>query len=377
MQTTIFNKSYIWTTLDDHALRSDEEIISLCRVNLVFLDQTMYGIIRKIRAPNPVELEQKTPSTATTRKKSTKKTCRDSTWSKTAKKTEQKPKQAPAREKRSRTLSESRQVTFGIQAPPTVTRSVRSNRQNIDYLTLNDGLEDDEVSSPKRKKRTTYRPCSGPSATHQAARKHTASPKPKSVPKMGNMTTLPALPSSTAKRAPDTDLTGVPSVTDDQILPDLVPEQEDLDTLQATGAISTEEEMDAAAALLSLGEVRDDTLDGGDDNAELMPIGGQNVPVDAVPEPICLDQLSVDKAIEGLIQSEEQTKDDTTNDQPDDQPEQPTPAPKPDNVPKSKDSPKKQKPDRGTEDHDKPEPAMKGTLEMKTYTLKKKIETKR
>ena len=311
-----------------------------------------------------------------TRKKSTKKTCRDSTRSKTAKKTKQKPKQAPAREKRSRTLSESCQVTFGIQAPPTVTRSVQSNRQNIDYLTLNDGLEDDEVSSPKRKKRTTYRPCSGPSATRQAARKHTAFPKPKSVPKMGNTTTLPAVPSSTAKRAPDTDLTGIPSVTDDQILPDLVPEQEDPDTSQATGAISTEEEMDAAAALLSLGEVRDDTLDGGEDNAELMPIGGQNVPVDAAPKPIRLDQLSVDKAIAGLIQSEEQTKDDTTNDQPDDQPEQPTPAPKPDNVPKSKDSPKKQKPDHGTEDHDKPELATKGILETKTYTLKKKIETK-
>ena len=74
-------------------------------------------------------------------------------------------KQAPAREKRSRTLSESRQVTFGISAPPTVSRSIQNNQQNIDYLTLNDGLEDDEVSSAKRKKKTTYRPRSGPSAT--------------------------------------------------------------------------------------------------------------------------------------------------------------------------------------------------------------------
>ena len=170
--------------------------------------------------------------------------------------------------------------------------------------------------------------------------------------------------------APDTDLTGVPSIIDNQILPDLVLDREDPDTSQATGAISTEEEMDAAAALLSLGEVRDDTLDGGDDNAELMPIGGQNMPVDAAPEPICLDQLSVDKAIAGLIQSEDQNKDETTNDKNEQQTEHPTPSTNPD-------SPEKQKSDRGTEDLDQPEPATKGTLRTKTYTLKKKTETKK
>ena len=153
-------------------------------------------------------------------------------------------------------------------------------------------------------------------------------------------------------------------------------EQEDPDTSHATGAISTEEEKDAAAALLSLGEVRDDMLDDDNDNAELMPIEGQNVPVDIAPEPIHLDQMSVDKAIAGMIQSEKQTKDDMTNDQPKDQLEQPTPAPKPDNVSKSDDGPAKQETDRSTEDQDKTEPAMKGTLKTKTYTLKKKIDTK-
>ena len=89
-------------------------------------------------------------------------------------------------------------------------------------------------------------------------------------------------------------------------------EYEDPDTSQAAWAISTEEEMDAAAVLLSLGEVRDDTLDG-DDYAELMPIAGQNVAVDAAPEPIHLDQVSVDKAIAGLIQ-DDQNKDTMTDD---------------------------------------------------------------
>ena len=39
-----------------------------------------------------------------------------------------------------------------------------------------------------------------------------------------------------------------------------------------------------------------------------MPIGGQNAPIDAAPEPIRLDQGSVDNTIAGLIQEEEETK---------------------------------------------------------------------
>ena len=48
IHTAVFNKGYVWTTLMDHVLRSDEEIISLCGVNLLFLDETTYGILRKI-----------------------------------------------------------------------------------------------------------------------------------------------------------------------------------------------------------------------------------------------------------------------------------------------------------------------------------------
>ena len=123
-------------------------------------------------------------------------------------------------------------------------------------------------------------------------------------------------------------------------------EHEDPDTAHATGTISTEEEMDAAAALLSLGEVRDDTLDDDNDNAELMPIGGQNVPVDIAPQPIRLDQMSVDNAIAGMIQSEEQTKDAMTKEQVEDQPEQSMPASKLDDVSKLDDGPATKKTDQ-------------------------------
>ena len=53
IHTSVFNKSYVWTTLMDHVNRSDEEIIALCGINLVFLGHTIHGIIRDIRTPQP------------------------------------------------------------------------------------------------------------------------------------------------------------------------------------------------------------------------------------------------------------------------------------------------------------------------------------
>ena len=148
IHTVIFNKRYVWITLTDHVLRSDEEIISLCGTNLVFLDYTTYGIIKDIRAPNPTETKKKTsPVSTPAHRKSSKTTCRDSTR-KPMKQTEQKSN--TSRGKRARTLNESRQETFGITAPVTNTsRTVRSSRQMINYLTLNDGLEDDTPVSLK------------------------------------------------------------------------------------------------------------------------------------------------------------------------------------------------------------------------------------
>ena len=226
VEMAIYNKSYVWTTLSDHVYQSDQEIYSLCGVNLMFLDKTTYGIIKNIRVPNLDEVQQPTPKTAIGHKNLAKKTCRESGRGRTPKKSETKPK----REKRSRTLSESHQVTFGIAQPPVVSRSIHSNRQNIDYLTLNDGLEDNEVSSPKHRRKATYRPRSGPSSTWQDARKYTASSESQGVKRTRSNSTLPAVPSSASRSTPSDELTGVPDKIDDQILPNLVLEHEDPDT---------------------------------------------------------------------------------------------------------------------------------------------------
>ena len=55
--------------------------------------------------------------------------------------------------------------------------------------------------------------------------------------------------------------------------------------------------------MLSLGDPRDDTLEG-DENAQLMPIGGPSNVVDANPVPIKLDQINVDSVIANIVQHE-------------------------------------------------------------------------
>ena len=53
IHTSVFNKSYVWTTLMNHVNRSDDKIISLSGINLIYLGATTYGIIRDIQTPHP------------------------------------------------------------------------------------------------------------------------------------------------------------------------------------------------------------------------------------------------------------------------------------------------------------------------------------
>ena len=81
-----------------------------------------------------------------------------------------------------------------------------------------------------------YRPGSSPSATRQAASKHTVSPESKSALKSKTAGTLPAIPTSTYTSSSIIVRDhALPGVLDEQKLPDLVLEQDDPDTSQATG----------------------------------------------------------------------------------------------------------------------------------------------
>ena len=65
VHVSVFNKSYVWTTLMRHIDRSDEEIMQLCEINLVLTGPCEYGILRDIRHPVqniPVHTSSKTVS---------------------------------------------------------------------------------------------------------------------------------------------------------------------------------------------------------------------------------------------------------------------------------------------------------------------------
>ena len=156
IHTAVFNKSYIWTTLANHVTCSDEEIMWLCGVNLVFLGPTKYGILHDICHPNSsVSVE---PSTTPTSKSSyaanprnKKSTCHEGTWGLAPKPQKGYGHGKCANQgKRPQTLSESQSQNYGIVMLIANTHSLHSSRQPIDYLGLNDGLEEDIPLSPKR-----------------------------------------------------------------------------------------------------------------------------------------------------------------------------------------------------------------------------------
>ena len=114
--------------------------------------------------PPPSALDHK-PSSAKNEHRKT--TCRTGTRTSV-----KKPKSTSATKKKVRTLSENCSELYRISdtAEPTVTsRSRRRSRRDIDYLTLNDGLEEDSVESPKRRKASYPPNRRGPSADRVAA----------------------------------------------------------------------------------------------------------------------------------------------------------------------------------------------------------------
>ena len=361
IHTSVFNKSYVWTILMDHVSRSDEEIIALCGVNLVFLGPTIYGIICDIRTPQPESNPIPLQPTGQSSKRDRKVTCRDSTRGYKTSDKHGKGRGHGSHGKRSQTLSESRQENFGISISNITPRTVRSSRQPIDYLSLNDGYEDETPDNPKQQRKDMYRPQSGPSANRLAAHKLMSSPESVTVEEDAPAVTLSAIPTTSGD---EETLTGIP--IEDQKLPDLVVNQNQLDTVApdnveettiAVNTVSTEEDLEAASMLLSLGDTCDDTLDDDDENAQLMPIGGINVPVDVAPEPLRLDQVSVDNAIAGIVETENLEKYLTVGET------------------TVKPAAADPLPDMGDQADNEPA-AMKGSLKTKTYVLKKKPDSK-
>ena len=281
----------------------------------MFIGPCDYGILRDIRHPVQSILVHTNPKTPLSSKpkasKNNKKTtcCENRATNRKRDRSVGKESKQATSEKRARTLSESRSKNYGITPPP---RTLRNGLLPIDYLTLDDGFDNDTVISPRKRKRAMHRPRIAPSATRVATQKHTTSSEEQSADKKSlklSMSALSAIPStSKASNIATPILTGVLTLQNADTLPDLVLNRETLnpELPSSTGVdpVSTEEELDAIDALLSLGEVRDNVLED-DDNAELMPVGAPTNNIDVAPVPVTLDQLNVDTAIAEIVQAEE------------------------------------------------------------------------
>ena len=292
------------------------------------------------------------PSTLDHKPSSAKKERRKTTCRKGTRTSVKKPKSTPATRKKACTLSENRSELYGISdtaEPAVMSRSRRRSRRDIDYLTLNDGLEEDSVESPKRRKKASYPPNRrGPSVGRVAAQQVTSpenspeaiattsmsalkgipSGSPNSVAKSsGSSCVLPlpgiqGMPKSTqetsqpaqesSQEAPIALLTkndlSMPDNPQQDKLPDLVTVKTGKDAGTAVTLavdtitenpksdhpmetfnvypLSTEDELDAVDALLSLSGIRDKSADPTMENELLMPIGGANLPLDVAPVPI-------------------------------------------------------------------------------------------
>ena len=126
IHTSVFNKSYVWTMLLNHVNRSDDEIISLSGINLIYLGATTYGIIRDIRTlhPHPQPNPTLRKPQGHTSKCANKVTCRSGSC---GRKTAGKLSTGRGRGnhgKASQTLSKPRQENYGIIATNVTPRSV-------------------------------------------------------------------------------------------------------------------------------------------------------------------------------------------------------------------------------------------------------------
>ena len=256
-------------------------------------------------------------------------------------------------------------------------------------------LKKKPLPGPKRRKKNTHRPKNEPSAQRVWAQCQMSSPTAKTTTSsLGASPSLPGVPGVETEPIPSTStedstistLPGIPpnktsqtSVTqsltglpDTVTLPDLV-----LDHSTAENTNIVEQDLEAASALLNLGDTRDSTLDDDTDNTDLMPIGGiGSVPLDVAPQPLRLDQVSVDAAIAGIVQTEENNEnpaDDTTK-----PPAGTTPIVDNLDVPVET---AKQEDDIPlatlAKTLEKPKLPVKGVLKTKTYSLKKKPDSKR
>ena len=308
----VYTNDFCWSTLLNQFRLSEDALYERSKVKLVYVGHHMFIELKDIRLPKLTPLvPAQTPKSVAKKPKPNKRS-----------------KKVTSRGDKPKRTKKSGEPIRPVTPPPP--RPTRRNRESIDYLKRNDGLEEPVVESPKQKKHKPYSPPprAGPSTTRQAARKRKScqdiTEEMKLLDLVSNTSTSDALNGGTLTDPPrkstctqalgqlnaPTNNLAVEQTRNDSIISSKtptsdVPSEPEKVTVQPSvepighDTYTTTDEEDAIEALLALGELPDtsNTVAMQNDNEQLMPIGNFNTGTDINPVEIKLGTDDVAKAI--------------------------------------------------------------------------------
>ena len=302
VHTLVYTKDFCWSTLLKQFKMSEKELHEKSDIKLVYVGCNMYVELKHVRQPKPQPPKPITPSSDLPDKKITRK----NTKSRKRKVTNRGDKPRPKTPKKP-TLP-----------PPPEPRHSERKRCRINYLQLNDGVEEPDTTPDKPKRQKIKSPPSrqGPSARRQAANKNKRDNqgKPAHLHPQLEIDKLPDLVVNSNKLSEFTGVTSTPDINTDQHSKSLVtPEKINIGIDESVSnsvplslpvghdTATTTDEEEAAEALLTLGNalINDDFVQE-EDNATLMPIGKASTTVDINPVPVRLSANDVNIAIQNI-----------------------------------------------------------------------------
>ena len=316
VHTLVYTKDFCWSTLLNQFKMSEKELHEKSDIKLVYVGCNMYVELKHVRQPKPQPSKPITPSSDLSDKKITRK----NTKSRKTKVTNRGDKP------RSKTPKKP------TLPPPPEPRHSERKRRRINYLQLNDGVEEPDTtpSKPKRQKPNSPPPRQGPSVRRQAANKNKCDNqgKPAHLHPQLEIDKLPDLVVNSNKLSDFTGVMSTPDINTDQHSKSLVtPEKTNIGIDKSVSnsvpislpvghdTATTTDEEEAAEALLTLGNVPiNDGFVQEEDNATLMPIGKASTTVDINPVPVRLSANDVNIAIQNIPdENKAQTNGQSTN----------------------------------------------------------------
>ena len=163
IHTLVYTSNFCWSTLINQFKYDDDELYNKSDIRLVYVGHHMFAELKHIRQPKPNPIPM-TPANTTVATGSVKKRTGSARHGKKVTNRGDKP-----RSKQNRKMT-----TPPSLPPPSTPRPLRRRRRNINYLQLNDGLEESVEISAKSRKRKPYSPLprAGPSASRQAVNRN-------------------------------------------------------------------------------------------------------------------------------------------------------------------------------------------------------------